>query len=107
MAAQRDAKGRFIPKSKTEATPAKAKAVVKTSFKVGESISRVLATALSIFDKKSADGDPVRMKEGTEVTLEKLADVGPTGTHLIRVKKSNSHRIFYTIEENLKGAVKI
>lgn len=73
--------------------------------KVGQKKRIILKQPLEIYDKKAALGDPSKMKMGTEVTIEKIADMGPTGTNLIRVKKDNSHRIFYTIAENVQGYI--
>jgi hypothetical protein len=41
------------------------------------------------------------MAQGSSVILEKTAEIGPTGTHVVRVKKENSTRTFYTVEENV------
>jgi hypothetical protein len=41
------------------------------------------------------------MPQGSAVVLEKTAEIGPTGTHVVRVKKENSSRTFYTTEEEV------
>lgn len=91
---QRDPKtGRFIS-SGTKAP--------KTILNVGAVLKRVLRTELEVYDKKDIHSTkPSRMRPGSEVSLEMLADKGPTGTHLVRVKKDNSNRVFYTMEEKL------
>lgn len=93
--------------TKTKSVPAKnkKKAPVKVTFKTGESVLQVISKPLEIFDNKGIDGEPSRMKEGTKVKLTKLADIGPTGTNIFRVKKDNTNRIFYTISEKLKKAI--
>jgi hypothetical protein len=54
-----------------------------------------------VFGKKDISGTPTTMAQGSSVILEKTSEIGPTGTAVVRVKKENSTRTFYTVEENI------
>ena len=60
-----------------------------------------LTNPLEVFSKKDASGKPAKMGPCAAVVLTKLADIGPTGTNVIGVKKPGSSRIFYTTEDRL------
>ena len=104
MAAQRGPNGRFIKGTGSKTKTAVTKAI-KSVFSVGETINRKLKTTLEVFEKKSIEGNPANMRAGSDVILEMLEAKGPTGTHIVRVKKPESRRIFYTIEEKLQVAI--
>ena len=93
MNKNRDSKtGRFIRK---ESGPQ------ASSMTIGQKIHKVITAGIRVFGKKDITGTPTTMAQGSSVILEKTPDIGPTGTHVIRVKKENSTRTFYTVEENV------
>lgn len=95
---QRDPKtGRFIS-SGTKAP--------KLALSIGSVLKRVLRTELEVYDKKDVTATkPSKMRPGAEVSLEMIDEKGPTGTHLVRVKKENSNRVFYTMEEKVTAVL--
>jgi len=97
MSRLRDAKtGRFLPKSAGQPQAS------TQTLTLGWKISRVLTSAMKVFGKKDISGNPTTMAQGSSVILEKTSEIGPTGTHVVRVKKENSTRTFYTIEEEVR-----
>lgn len=91
---QRDPKtGRFLPKGKSAPTP--------SEIEIGQKIERVLQSPLQVFIKKDITGDSKNIGPGSSVILEKLAVIGPTGSNVFRVKRANSERTYYTIEEKV------
>ena len=84
--------GRFLPK---------VSAPQASSLGIGQKIHKVLSAGMKVFGKKDISGTPTTMAQGSSVILEKTAEIGPTGTHVVRVKKENSTRTFYTVEENV------
>lgn len=75
----------------------------KLVLQIGSVLKRVLRTELEVYDKKDvASSKPSKMRSGAEVSLEMIDEKGPTGTHLVRVRKENSNRVFYTMEENVR-----
>jgi hypothetical protein len=116
MELQRDPKtGRMLKKgvtaenapvatvAKKKVTIAKTPKPVKTGFvfEIGQKLERLLTSPLTVFSKKDALDKPAKMGPGANVILKKLAEIGPTGTHMVQVKKPGSSRIFYTTEENV------
>lgn len=122
--AQRDPKtGRFLKKGETTTAPVKpakksapspvkknkpattpkpkAKKVEKPAKEIAEKIQRVLDSPLKVFIKKDITGESKNIGPGSSVIFEKLAAIGPTGSHVVRVKRENSDRTYYTTEENL------
>ena len=125
--ATRDPKtGRFLPKEKVEAAkaqpaktvkakpakkaaPAKpAKAAPKTkkakaaeALEIGVKIQKVLETPMEIFIKKDLSGKAKHILPGSSVFIEKTEAIGPTGSNLIRVKRANCDRTYYTIAEKV------
>jgi hypothetical protein len=90
---QRDPKtGRFLPK---------AKGPEFSNIEIGQKIERVLQSPLEVFIKKDITGDAKNIGPGSSVILEKLAVIGPTGTNVFRVKRANSERTYYTLEEKV------
>lgn len=95
MSRLRDPKtGRFLPKNAGPQASA-------STLTLGQKIHRVLTSGMKVFGKKDISGNPTSMPQGSSVILEKTAEIGPTGTHVVRVKKENSSRTFYTIEEEV------
>jgi len=92
----RDSKtGRFISKPTVE--PA-AKMVTQKSASASDPMKvQLLINPLAVFAKKDLTG-PSNMKTGTTVILQEIND-------LIRVKKENSSRTFYTTKENVQEAI--
>ena len=82
--------GRFLPKPKKN-----------ENLSLGEKINKVLESPIKVFGKKDISGKPGLMPQGSNVILEKISDIGPTGTHVVRIKKENSTRTFYTTEEEI------
>lgn len=72
-----------------------------SSMTVGQKIHKVLTAGIKVFGKKDISGTPTTMAQGSSVILEKTSEIGPTGTAVVRVKKENSTRTFYTVEENI------
>jgi len=119
MAAQRDPKtGRFLPKAKVEKTaktvkakPAKAEAPAKAqkakkakeaeALEIGVKIQKVLETPMEIFIKKDLSGKAKHILPGSSVFIEKTEAIGPTGSNLIRVKRANCDRTYYTVAEKV------
>ena len=91
---QRDPKtGRFLPKAKGP--------VASSNIEIGQKIEKVLQSPLEVFIKKDLTGDAKNIGPGSSVILEKLAVIGPTGTNVFRVKRANSERTYYTLEEKV------
>lgn len=88
-----------------EAKPAKAKKEKEVKEKkitvLSEKQKIKLAAPTAVFSRKDASIKSSLMRQDSEVIIQKLADVGPTGTNMVSLKKENSKRIFYTPEENL------
>jgi hypothetical protein len=97
------------PKAKKAKVAKPAKAVeVKSAPKktaaqkeIAEKIQKVLETPLKVFIKKDITGDSKNIGPGSSVILEKLSIIGPTGSNVFRVKRENSDRTYYTVEENI------
>jgi len=97
------------PKSKkvsAEVKPAKApKAPKEPKVEVEktprEIIEKVLESPLTVFNRKDLTKKSTNIQPGASVFIEKLDAVGPTGSHLVRVKRAKSPRTYYTTEENL------
>ena len=96
------------PKAKKAAKKAEAPKVKpvkvakeKAQKEVAEKIQKVLESPLKVFIKKDITGDTKNIGPGSSVILEKLAVIGPTGSHVFRVKRENSDRTYYTTEENI------
>lgn len=91
------------PKAKVEKPVKEAKAPKKTAAQkeIAEKIQKVLETPLKVFIKKDITGDAKNIGPGSSVILEKLSVIGPTGSHVFRVKRENSDRTYYTTEENI------
>jgi hypothetical protein len=97
MSRLRDPKtGRFLPKNAGPQASASA-----STLTLGQKIHKVLTSGMKVFGKKDISGKPTSMPQGSAVVLEKTAEIGPTGTHVVRVKKENSSRTFYTTEEEV------
>lgn len=96
--------GRFESTAKKAATPKaeKAKTTKKVAPKVknqkGEMKVQLLVNPLAVYSKKSMEGNPSNIKTGTTV---QLTEVEP---NLIRVKKENSSRTFYTNQDAVLSA---
>ena len=82
-------------------TETKGKPEASGDFIVGAKIEVTLTNPLEVFSKKDAAGKPAKMGPCASVVFTKLADIGPTGTNVIGVKKPGSSRIFYTTEDRL------
>jgi hypothetical protein len=96
MSRLRDPKtGRFLPKN------AGPQGASNNDLTLGQKIHRVLTSGMRVFGKKDITGKPTSMPQGSSVILEKTSEIGPTGTHVVRVKKENSSRTFYTTEEEV------
>jgi len=68
----------------------------------GKKVTRTLRTPLDVFFSKSSIGsDAAHVMPGSKIVIEKLEDKGPTGTHIVRVKRATSPRMYYTIEEKV------
>lgn len=94
------------PKAKVEkpakvAKVAKAPKQTEAQKEIAEKIQKVLETPLRVFIKKDITGDSKNIGPGSSVILEKLSVIGPTGSHVFRVKRENSDRTYYTTEENI------
>ena len=87
--------GRFIS-SKSAGPQASASGLT-----LGWKIHKVLTSTMKVFGKKDISGNSTSMPQGSSVILEKTSEIGPTGTHVVRVKKVNSTRTFYTTEEEV------
>jgi hypothetical protein len=74
---------------------------VNGEFPVGSKIETSLASPLEVFGKKDVVGKSASMKPCASIIFEKLAMVSENGENIIRVKKPNSTRIFYTTEGKL------
>lgn len=95
MSRLRDPKtGRFLPKNAGPQASTQ-------PLTLGEKIHKVLTSTMRVFGKKDISGKPTSMAQGSTVILEKTSEIGPTGTHVVRVKKENSSRTFYTTEEEV------
>lgn len=68
---------------------------------IAEKIQKVLETPLKVFIKKDITGSAKNIGPGSSVILEKLSVIGPTGSHVFRVKRQNCDRTYYTVEENI------
>lgn len=66
---------------------------------VGERLEKLLAAPLEVYGKKSLEGNPAKMRPGSTVIFEKLAQTLESGNHVVSVRKANSSRIFYTTED--------
>lgn len=75
--------------------------VEKAAKEISEKIQKVLESPLKVFIKKDITGESKNIGPGSSVIFEKLAAIGPTGSHVVRVKRENSDRTYYTTEENL------
>lgn len=64
-------------------------------------IKAKLTVATNIYSRKAMDDKPIVMRAETELIVKKLADIGPTGTNVVSVRKEGSKRIFYTVLENI------
>ena len=64
-------------------------------------IKAKLTVGTNIYSRKAMDDKPIVMKAETELIIKKLADIGPTGTNVVSVRKEGSKRIFYTVLENI------
>ena len=82
-------------------TESKDKPEASGDFNVGGKMEMALTNPLEVFSKKDASGKPAKMGPCAAVVFTKLADIGPTGTNVIGVKKPGSSRIFYTTEDRL------
>jgi hypothetical protein len=74
---------------------------INGEFPVGSKIETSLASPLEVFGKKDVVGKSASMKPCASIIFEKLATVTEHGENIIRVKKPNSTRIFYTTEGKL------
>lgn len=86
-----------------EAQPAPAVPHINGEFPAGAKIETSLASPLEVFGKKDVAGKAANMKPCAAIIFEKLAQVAANGEHIIRVKKPNSTRIFYTTEGKLSN----
>lgn len=64
-------------------------------------VSQVLQSPLEVFIKKDITGKSKNILAGNEITIEKLPVLGPTGTNVYRIKRTNCERTYYTIEERV------
>ena len=87
----------------TAEAPAPAVPHINGEFPIGAKIETSLASPLEVFGKKDVAGKAANMKPCAAIILEKLAQVASNGEHIIRVKKPNSTRIFYTTEGKLNN----
>ena len=93
-------------KSAKKAVPVKKVKVVKAAKEpvitvLSEKIKATLMVPTPVFGKKNGQTKQSVMRANTELTVQKLAEIGPTGTNMVSLKKDNSKRIFYTPEENI------
>jgi len=90
-------------KPATKAKTEKVKEVKQTAAQkeISEKIQKVLETPLKVFIKKDITGEAKNIGPGSSIILEKLSVIGPTGSHVFRVKRENSDRTYYTVEENI------
>ena len=89
------------PKAKTEKVKAPKAKQTAAQKEIADKIQKVLETPLRVFIKKDITGDSKNIGPGSSVILEKLSVIGPTGSHVFRVKRENSDRTYYTTEENI------
>jgi hypothetical protein len=91
------------PKAKKEKAIKVAKAPKQTPAQkeIADKIQKVLETPLKVFIKKDITGSSKNIGPGSSIILEKLSVIGPTGSHVFRVKRENSDRTYYTVEENI------
>lgn len=66
-----------------------------------EIIEKVLESPLEVFNRKDLTKKSTKIGKGATVLVEKLHIPGPTGSELVRVKRANSPRTYYTTEEIL------
>lgn len=66
-----------------------------------EIIEKVLESPLEVFNRKDLTKKSTKIQPGATVLVEKLHIPGPTGSELVRVKRANSPRTYYTTEEIL------
>lgn len=96
--------GRFMSKSNVETVTMnkvvkpKVKVSPKSEISKDEIKVTLLINPLSVFSKKAMEGKPSNIKAGTQVILTPVEN-------LIRVKKTNSSRTFYTTKEFVESAV--
>lgn len=90
-----------LPVIKNAPTEPNDKPEASGDFNVGGKMEMALTNPLEVFSKKDASGKPAKMGPCASVVFTKLADIGPTGTNVIGVKKPGSSRIFYTTEDRL------
>lgn len=90
-----------VEKPVKEAKAPKAPKKTAAQKEIAEKIQKVLETPLKVFIKKDITGDAKNIGPGSSVILEKLSVIGPTGSHVFRVKRENSDRTYYTTEENI------
>ena len=96
MNKNRDSKtGRFI--SKLVKVPTIKKVTQKRAVEAKAIKVQILINPLAVFAKKDLTGSS-NMKVGSSVILQEIND-------LVRVKKENSSRTFYTTKENVEGAI--
>jgi hypothetical protein len=90
--AQRDSKtGRFLPKSKQEPTPAQLESNKKYLM--------TLQNKLAIYMNKTMEGKPNNILPGAKVEIVKLGE-----SNMLRVKRENCKRTYYTTQEQLADA---
>jgi hypothetical protein len=82
-------------------TESSGKPEASEEFKIRSKIEVTLTNSLEVFIKKYAARKKKKMGPCASVIFTKLADIGPTGTNVIGVKKPGSSRIFYTTEDRL------
>ena len=87
------------PAKAAKAKPAPKK--TEAQKEIADKIQRVLETPLKVFIKKDITGSSKNIGPGSSIILEKLSVIGPTGSHVFRVKRENSDRTYYTVEENI------
>ena len=89
------------PATKAKTNGVKEAKQTEAQKEISEKIQKVLETPLKVFIKKDITGESKNIGPGSSIILEKLSVIGPTGSHVFRVKRENSDRTYYTVEENI------
>jgi len=89
------------PATKAKTNGVKEAKQTEAQKEISEKIQKVLETPLKVFIKKDITGESKNIGPGSSIILEKLSVIGPTGSPVFRVKRENSDRTYYTVEENI------
>jgi len=73
---------------------------IEIQLDVDDIVEITLNRPLIVFDSKKM-GKIKRINPGNDVIITKLGEIGPSGSNIIRVKRKDSLRSYFTKEENI------